>query len=289
METHESGNAVTRSTKQRTAESFAYEWSQFGDLRPEWRKNFIDYMQPHPPEWVAGKLVLDVGTGSGRHSAQAVAFGARVVAVDLGRSIDVARRNLPRGVLTVQADAERLPFAAETFDIVISIGMLHHMPNTQEGITGLVPFVSPGGHLHVYLYWIPETRWHVRVLRVVTAARLVTVRLPYRLLHKLSYAVSAALWVGVVLPYRSFRHRRRGRSLVASLPLKTYADYPFVVLVNDQFDRFSAPIEHRFTRAQVEAMLARAGLVDVVTVANHGWVGDGRKPLAEDAGSAHDG
>jgi hypothetical protein len=61
---------------------------------------------------------------------------------------------------------------------------------------------------------------------------------------------------------------------------RTYADYPFGVLVNDQFDRFSAPIERRFTAAQVRAMLEVAGLEDVVVLPSHGWVADGRVPTS---------
>ncbi len=267
------------SAKERTAESFAYEWSQFGELRSQWRQNFIDYLQPHEPASFAGKLVLDVGAGSGRHSAQAARFGADVVAIDLGRSIDVARRNLPGEVLTVQADAERLPFASGSFDLVMSIGVLHHLAETDRALAGLVPFVSPGGHLHVYLYWVPEIRWHRHVLRLVSAARIVTVRLPYRMLHRLCLALSGGLWVAVVLPYRAMRNRTTAGRLASALPLKTYADYPFAVLVNDQFDRFSAPIEQRFTEPRVKTMLARAGLEDVVTIPNSGWVADGRRPL----------
>ena len=63
----------SREVKQRTVDSFAYEWQRFGALREQWRKNFIDYMQPHSPESFEGRLLLDVGTGSGRH-----AFHARV-------------------------------------------------------------------------------------------------------------------------------------------------------------------------------------------------------------------
>jgi glycosyltransferase involved in cell wall biosynthesis/SAM-dependent methyltransferase/uncharacterized protein YbaR (Trm112 family) len=268
-----------------TAESFAYEWTHFGRLRSEWRKNFLDYLQPHSAESLSGKLVLDVGAGSGRHSAQAAALGARVIAVDVGRSIDVARRNLPAEVLTVQADAERLPFAPESFDLVLSIGVLHHLPDTQRALARLVPSVLPGGHLHVYLYWMPELRWHREVLRLVSAARRVTVRLPYPALHRLCYPLAAVLWLGVVVPYRVLRARPHTRWLANALPLKAYADYPFAVLVNDQFDRLSAPIERRFTKLQVQVMLERAGLDEVVTVANNGWVGDGRRPLSANGSS----
>src|SRR5215213_7322604 len=74
--------------KQLTADSFAYEWSHFGQPRSEWDHNFRDYLQPHRPESLRGRTVIDVGAGSGRHSRQAAYHGARVAAVDLGQSID---------------------------------------------------------------------------------------------------------------------------------------------------------------------------------------------------------
>lgn len=271
-------DAAVMSIQERTAESFAFEWRHFGEHRSEWRKNFLDYLQPHSPGFLAGKLVLDVGAGSGRHSAQAAELGARVVAIDLGRSIDVARRNVPDAVLTVQADAERLPFAPDRFDFVMSIGVLHHLPNTERALQGLVPFVAPGGNLHVYLYWVPEAGWHRGILRLVSAARKFTVRMPFWLLRLLCYPLSVVLWIGVVLPYRLLRRIPAAAALAAGFPLKTYADYPFGVLVNDQFDRLSAPIEQRFTKAEVQNMLTGGGLDPVTVIPNHGWVGDGRRP-----------
>jgi SAM-dependent methyltransferase len=262
--------------RQRTADSFAYEWRHFGAWRPQWEKNFLDYMRPHGPEWFEGRLVLDVGAGSGRHSAEAARLGARVVAVDLGASIDVARANLPSDALTVQADAERLPFAPGSFDLVMSIGVLHHLPDPQRALRSITRYARPGGHVHVYLYWLPERPAHRRIIELVTVVRRLTVRLPYRVLHALSYPLAVALFVAVVLPYRHLRARPRGRRVADALPLKTYADYPFGVLVNDQFDRFSAPLEHRYTKDEVVEILEAAGLADIQVVPNAGWVADGR-------------
>ena len=264
-----------QAVKQRTAESFAYEWQRFGAHRDEWAKNFRDYLRPLGEEWFAGKRILDVGTGSGRHSARAAALGARVVAIDLGDSIDVARRNLPDDVLTVQADAEDLPLAEGAFDLVMSIGVLHHLPDPERALRSLVPYLRPGGALHVYLYWWPEIGWHRAVLRGVERVRAVTVRMPHRLLHALCYPLAALLFAGAVLPYRHGRKRRRTRALAARLPLKTYADYPFGVCVNDQFDRLSAPLERRYDAEEVRRMLERAGLEDIQVLPNHGWVGHG--------------
>lgn len=266
--------------RERTAASFAYEWKRFGDLRPEWRKNFLDYLRPLSAEWLAGKRVLDVGTGSGRHARQAADMGAEVVAVDLGGAIDVARRNLPPEVLTVQADAEDLPFEPGAFDLVMSIGVLHHLPDPSAALRAISPYARPGGFVHVYFYWQPPWRWHRAVLGLVSAARRLTVRMPHRLLHVLCYPLAALLHIAVVLPYRWMRRSERLGLLADALPLKTYADYPFAVLVNDQFDRLSAPIEHRHTASEVEEMLRGAGLEEPRVLANHGWVGHGRRPAA---------
>jgi hypothetical protein len=54
-----------------------------------------------------------------------------------------------------------------------------------------------------------------------------------------------------------------------------YAKYGFTVLFNDQFDRFSAPIEKRYTREEVQELLESAGLTDVRVHPRFGWIGDG--------------
>lgn len=264
--------------RRRTGESFAYEWEHFGELRPEWERNFRDYLRPHEPEALQGQLVLDVGAGSGRHSFEAHRHGARVVAVDLGDAVHVARRNLPAEVVTVQADAEELPFHDAAFDFVMAIGVLHHLPDPRRALKSLARLVRPGGYIHIYVYWVPSSRWHRSLLKLVTATRRVTTRMPRPLLRALSYPIAAGLFATFVFPYRVTRRVPRLERFATGLPLKAYADYPFGVCVNDQFDRFSAPIERRFTPEEVRAMLEDAGFTDVLVIENHGWIGSGRSP-----------
>jgi ubiquinone/menaquinone biosynthesis C-methylase UbiE/uncharacterized protein YbaR (Trm112 family) len=264
--------------RRRVADSFAYEWAHFGAMRPEWQLNFNDYMQPHTPEYFDGISVLDVGTGSGRHARVAARLGARVAAIDVGDSIDVARRNLPDEVLTVQADAEALPFEESSFDLVMSIGVLHHLPDPGRALKGLVRFAKPGGTVHVYLYWQPPNRAHRAILRAVSAVRRLTTRMPHRLLHALCYPLAILLYALVVAPYRLLRRVAALRPLAEAMPLKAYADYPFGVLVSDQFDRFSAPIERRFTKDEVEHLMHQAGLEGITVLAHHGWIAEGRRP-----------
>jgi hypothetical protein len=49
--------------------------------------------------------------------------------------------------------------------------------------------------------------------------------------------------------------------------------------VNDQFDRFSAPIEHRYQAADVRRWLDEAGLEDIHVLAYKGWVATGKRPI----------
>lgn len=264
--------------RRRTAASFAYEWEHFGELRPEWERNFREYLRPHEPESLRDRLVLDVGAGSGRHSYEAHRLGARVVAVDIGDAIHVARRNLPPEVVTVQADAEELPFDDAAFDLVMAIGVLHHLPDPRRALNSLTRLIRPGGHIHIYVYWTPTQRWHRFLLRLVAAARRLTTRMSRPLLRVLCYPVAAALFAIFVLPYRISRRLAGFERVAAGFPLKAYADYPFRVCVNDQFDRFSAPLESRFSADEVERMLVEAGFVDVAVLANNGWIGSGRRP-----------
>jgi SAM-dependent methyltransferase len=273
-----SEDAASLAVKRDTAASFAYEWKRFGVLRDEWRKNFLDYLRPLGPDWFAGKLLLDVGTGSGRHSYWASRLGARVAAVDLGEAIDVARANLPRDALTVEADAENLPFSEGTFDLVMLIGVLHHLPEPQGALISVSRHARPGGLVRLYLYWQPPWRWHRSVLKLVSAGRRVTVRMPHWLLHSLCVPLAALLFGLIVLPSRLMRRVEFLRSVAERMPLKMYADYSFGVCVNDQFDRFSAPLERRYEREEVEELLAGAGLVDTRVTQHHGWLGAGRRP-----------
>ena len=105
------------------------------------------------PEDLKGKLVLDVGCGMGRFAEVATRWGARVVGVDLSAAAEVAAKNLAdREFTAFQSDAFALPFAPESFDVIYSIGVLHHTPDCEAAVKGLNKYLKPGGLLVVWLY-----------------------------------------------------------------------------------------------------------------------------------------
>jgi SAM-dependent methyltransferase/uncharacterized protein YbaR (Trm112 family) len=262
-------------SKLATRESFGFEWTHFSEMLPEWEKNARFYFEQLGEAGLAGALVFEGGCGKGRHTYHALKSGARMVAVDFSRAIDVAANNCDEVAgerLFVQADLMALPFDEHAFDIAFSFGVLHHLPSPEEGFRKLVALVRPGGRVLVYLYHALEGEpVKQAILRAVTAVRRVTVRMPHRALLPATTVLGWALYAGVVAPYRLLSRFDATRALAEKLPLRVYADYPVRVIVNDQFDRFSAPIENRYRRDEVAGWLTRAGLADTDIRAGYGW------------------
>jgi ubiquinone/menaquinone biosynthesis C-methylase UbiE len=266
----------------KTAVSFGFEWTHFSEMYPQWENNFWEYMVPRAAESFRGKRVLDAGCGIGRHAYYAAQSGAEVWAVDISDAVEVAaKNNRETGVRVIQADLNHLPFREKSFDLVYSMGVLHHLPDPNRAFRYLLRFVRPGGEFRMFLYWVPEHQPLKRLLlKAVSAFRMVTIRMPHPLLIPISYAVAFLVWSLFVWPYRVFMRIPVLSKTADRLPLRQYSRYPFRTCVNDQFDRLSAPLERRYSREQVEEFLKSGGLEDINVLPNFGWVAFGRKPVS---------
>lgn len=129
------------------------------------------------PDSVRDRLILDAGVGIGRHSEVLARWGAQVVGVDLSAAVEAARDNLAAypNTVVLQADIGRLPFRHESFDYVISIGVLHHTPDTRAHTGMLVPYIKRGGELAIWVY-PPELGRRAEWVPLVSRMPLVTFR-----------------------------------------------------------------------------------------------------------------
>jgi SAM-dependent methyltransferase len=269
-------HAGQENAARRTQESFGYEWTHFGDWRHSGETNFNDYFEGLSLDSLNDRKVLDAGCGMGRHARQVAQHAGHVVAVDFSRAIDQAARNMADvpNVDCIQADLLALPVADGTFDFVYSLGVLHHLAQTEKALAQLVGKLKPGGRLRVYLYW-KRHGWQGALLSLVTAARRVTTRLPFGMLRVFCWMLSVVLYGSVILPFRGLS--ALGVRIHQQWPLFVYSKYPFTILYNDQFDRFSAPLEKRYDAEEVRKLLDGAGLRDVQVRPCFGWLGDGTK------------
>ncbi len=110
----------------------------------------------HEPQRFAGKDVLDVGCGNGFVLSRYAASGARVTGVDLtqvGVSLSETRFALAglKGSFRT-ANAESLPFPDESFDLVTSMGVLHHTPHPEIAFGEIHRVLRAGGRIIVMVY-----------------------------------------------------------------------------------------------------------------------------------------
>jgi ubiquinone/menaquinone biosynthesis C-methylase UbiE len=103
-----------------------------------------------------GKRVLDVGSGNGYVLSRYAAEGAQVDGVDITpKAIELCQNRFLhaglRGTFQV-ARAEELPFADNTFDCVCSMGVLHHVTDTERAVAEIQRVLKPGGRLIVMFY-----------------------------------------------------------------------------------------------------------------------------------------
>jgi glycosyltransferase involved in cell wall biosynthesis/ubiquinone/menaquinone biosynthesis C-methylase UbiE len=110
----------------------------------------------------AGHDVLEIGGGLGTDLAQFARHGARVTDIDLSAGhLALAQENFRLRGLSgrfIHHDAEELPFADNSFDLVYSNGVIHHTPNTGRLIGEIHRVLKPGGRAIVMVY--AENSYH---------------------------------------------------------------------------------------------------------------------------------
>ena len=266
-------NQSTRESesKSKTSKSFAYEWEKFSKMLPEWKKNFDFYFQPiKDKDYLKGKTILEIGCGKGRHTFYASQVAEEVVAVDFGRAVDVAMLNNSdaKNIYFIQADIYNLPFRNNFFDFVFSIGVLHHLPTPEQGFNKILNLLKSGGGVLIYVYHsFSKMTFKYYLLKPVNLFRTLTTKISYNSLYILCYPIAFLSYIILILPYKLFFRR----IIKEGWPLGAYADYPFQVILNDTFDRFSAPIENRYSKEQIAKWYKNAGLRDINILGGSGW------------------
>lgn len=251
-----------------TVQSFGDEWARFdqSSLSPsELQKIFSEYFSIFP--WArlpTDAIGFDMGCGSGRFAKIAAGKVGHLHCIDPSAALDVAKRNL-QGITNVtfhRASVDDRPLPAASQDFGYSLGVLHHIPDTQAAISSCAALLKPGAPLLVYLYYAFDNRpWTFRALwRMSDLARRVICRLPAAAKHIVTDAIAFTVYWPL---------SRVARLLNASginpigLPLSHYKDHSLYTLRTDSRDRFGTPLEQRFTRQQIQQMLQNSGLVEI--------------------------
>ena len=145
---------IARFVEQAHLESFGTQWNRFDVVRDDEDRRVLEVKTGVTLDELSGLRVLDAGCGGGRYSRLAALAGARVVGADHSSAVEKASevcRDLP-GVDFLQADLKRLPLEPGSFDLVFSIGVMHHDRETRAVFDEVSKMVCPGGRMAVWLY-----------------------------------------------------------------------------------------------------------------------------------------
>ena len=246
---------------------FGDEWERFNFLDEKklqsLKEQFDRYMTPLPEELRKRDdlIIADFGAGTGRWSYFLKDFATKLYAVEPAEKafkVLTSRFRDDSKVVLLHESVESNQIPEKSLDLAISLGVLHHIADTQGAIQKVAEKIKPGGTFLGYLYYALENKpFLYRALwRFSDSIRKVISRLPKK--FKLVLADFIALTIYLPLATISRILQKFGIS-VDSVPLHHYKDLSFHVMRNDALDRFGTTLEQRFTQEEIVQMLTSAG------------------------------
>ena len=264
-------------------QGFGDEWQRFDQSQvknDELTRLFEAYFHIFP--WASlppNAVGFDLGCGSGRW--------AKLVAMRVGHlhlidpsaeALNVARRNLQelQNCEFHCSSVEAIPLTDESADFGYALGVLHHIPNTQQGIKHCVAKLKRGAPFLLYLYYAFDNRppWYKTVWKASESIRWGVSRLPMTLRYLISQMLAGLLYwpfarTSLLLEKLGFN--------VEEFPLSEYRYRSFYIMRNDALDRFGTQLEQRFTKIQIQQMMEQAGLHNITFSNRSFWTAFGYK------------
>jgi ubiquinone/menaquinone biosynthesis C-methylase UbiE len=250
-------------------QSFGDEWLKFHDFSDkiiaECAKEYFDILN----DSIVNKntYMLDIGCGTGRWTKFLTQKAGFVEAIDPSDAIYAADNLLGKieNVRLTKASVETIPFEDETFDFAMSVGVLHHIPDTQQAMKDCVKKVKKGGYFYCYLYHNLETRgwWFKTLYWLSNLIRYPVCRLPSGIKRVVCDVLAIIIYMPLVLWVR-FLVLIGLRNIAKKMPLSAYNNKSFFIIRNDALDKFGTRLEQRFSKKQVEEMMGNCGLSEIV-------------------------
>jgi SAM-dependent methyltransferase len=250
----------------KTVEGFGKEWEFFDQSsisKEELTKQFNCYFRIFP--WSSLKedaIGLDMGCGSGRWAMFVAPRVGKLFCIDASeKALAVARNNLKQydNCKFYKASFEDIPIEDNSLDFGYSLGVLHHIPNTEDGIKSCVMKLKSGAPFLLYIYYALENKpkWFQMIWRVTDAVRHFIATLPF----KLRFFITQAIALVVYFPLARLSLILEKLNVdVDSFPLSIYRNQTFYSMRTDALDRFGTRLEKRFKASEIKQMMENAGL-----------------------------
>ena len=268
-----SQNKKDENLDQGVIDSFGHEWATYDYGETETSEALdaqfmaycapIDLTQFNPKTSLAG----DFGAGSGRWSSRLTPYFSLVYALEPSDGANSVLKNKFSNdpkivVLQETVGSNSIPLAS--LDLAMSLGVLHHIPDTGLAIKDVSRRIKPGGVFLCYLYYSLENKpaYYKMIFKAVDGVRRVISVLPQRVKQLVTSLIAGLVYWPLA---RLSKVLNKLGIDTSNVPLHHYADMPFVMLANDALDRFGTTLEQRFSKAEITEML-RVADFDISTL-----------------------
>jgi SAM-dependent methyltransferase len=253
-----------------TVKGFGEEWSRFdqsGLSADELNDRFDEYFDLFPwDELTVDAQGFDLGCGSGRWAKLVSPKVGKLHCIDpSSEALEVAKINLQNknNCEFHKASVDQIPLENSSMDFGYSLGVLHHIPDTQEALNSCVKKLKIGAPFLIYIYYFFDNRskWYKILWKISDLLRFFISRLPFFL--KLIISQLIALLIYWPLASISLYLEKLGVE-VKNIPLSFYRKCSLYTMRTDALDRFGTRLEKRFTKAEVIQMMHNAGLSRII-------------------------
>jgi SAM-dependent methyltransferase len=252
---------------QQVIDSFGHEWAAFDYAESETDEaldaQFMAYCTPIDLTQFNSKssVAADFGAGSGRWASRLLPHFSLVYALEPSDGANKVLKNKfskesRMKILQETVGANSIP--TESLDFAMSLGVLHHIPDTGLAIKDVANKIKSGGIFLCYLYYKLDNKplYYRGLFWGSNSLRWVISRLPYALRRFITQAIASLVYFPLARTAKLLEKRGKNAS---NFPLHHYANMPFVMLQNDALDRFGTRLEQRFSKKEITEMLGNAG------------------------------
>ena len=252
---------------QKVIDDFGLEWVAFDFSENESSvaldAQFLAYCAPIDLKQfnVKTSVAADFGAGSGRWSARLLPYFSLIYVLEPSDGANKVLKNKFKDETRIRILQETVggnSIPNESLDLAMSLGVLHHIPDTGLAIKDVASKIKSGGIFLCYLYYKLENKpLHYRGLFWASnSLRWVISRLPHAMRRLIARIIAGLIYLPLA---RTAKLLSNAGKNVSNFPLHHYANMPFVMLQNDALDRFGTRLEQRFSKKEIAEMLGNAG------------------------------
>lgn len=258
-----------KNINQDVVDDFGKEWKSFNQNSlgsKELNDMFENYFSIFPWDTLPDNSVgFDLGCGSGRWAKFVAPKVGKLHCIDPAiEALNVAKLKLNdfNNIIFANNSVDNITLEDNSMDFGYSLGVLHHIPDTQAGLNSCVQKLKKNAPFLVYLYYRFDNKplWFRIFWQFSNLIRKVISKSPFPVKYILTQFI--AIFIYYPLSRLSKVLSLLGFS-VENIPLSWYKDKSLYTLRTDSLDRFGTKLEHRFTKSEIIDMMKKAGLDNI--------------------------